>query len=101
MAVAERAVIGAPVVHQGIDIHERTFAGETRCEPVRRPSRVGAFFQDAVNFHRQIHQLTFSDLQHGTQSLHDIHAEHGGRHIGACAERGGESAAAEVTQSGR
>ena len=96
VAVAHHTMVGAPVVHHRIRVVERTVTGEAGNKPCCWPSRVRAFFQNAVGFFGKFHRLALGDLQGGAESLNEIEAIDGGGHSAACGKACAPTASGEI-----
>ncbi len=96
VAVAERAVVGAPVGHDAVHVGERALAREPRHEPGGRPGRVGAHFEDVVDLFGQLDAHALGDLKHRAQAVDEVQARHGHGHAAARAKVRRIPAAAEV-----
>ena len=96
VALAHDAVVGTPVVHNGVGVAESTMTGEAWNEPGRRPSWVGALFEDAVCFFRERNGFAFGNLQDRTKTLHEVEAVDGRGHAAACGEACAPAAAGEI-----
>ena len=102
MAVADGTVVGAPVVHDAIDILEAVLRGiEARHEPCGGPGGVSALVEHLVDFRINVGSPALGNLKDGPQTLHEIQASHRHRHAAAREEAAGEAAAAEVVAVGR
>src|SRR6218665_442007 len=67
MPVADRAVIGAPVFHHGINVFERTFEGEIRRKPRSRPGFIRAFIYGVVDGFGDVYTVAFDQLKRRAQ----------------------------------
>src|SRR5208337_5128018 len=93
VAIADGAVVSAPVVHYRIDIVEGTFTRERRSKPSGGPSGIGPQVKDVVHVLRQLHRVALGNLEHRSQTLHQVEARHGHRQFALGRKRGRESAA--------
>ena len=69
VAVVEGSVVGAPVGHDAVHVGESTLAGQIGNKPGGGPGGIGALVEHIVNFSRQLSGVTFSDLDHRTDSF--------------------------------
>ncbi len=98
MAVADRAVVRAPMVHHIIGCRKRASGPAVTAgrEPGAGPGVISPFPEHIRHLVGQVHGPAFGDLQHRPQAANQIQPDHGRRHHGSCQETGGESAAAEI-----
>ena len=102
MAVADRAVVGAPVVHHVICGLERAslLAVASGCKPGAGPGVVGSLPQGVRNVSRQIQRPALCNLQYRTKTLDQIESDHGNGHFCLGFKAGGITAATEIAQIG-
>ena len=102
VAVAERAVVGAPVVHHRVDVAERALRRSVAAR-TRWSARWGwcARSRTSWTLARQLDRPALGDLQHRAQALDQVQADM----VTGMPPRGdevrGEAAAAEVLGDGR
>ena len=70
--IAQRSMVGTPMIHHRIYISEGTMTIEARDEPGGRPTRVCALVQDAVHFIGQVNDVAFGQLQGWPQTVYQV-----------------------------
>lgn len=98
VAVADSAVVCAPVCHDGVDILERALAGESRSKPGGRPGRVGAHVELVVYLIGQGGGVALSYLKHRAETHDDVDSYHCHGHDSLSLEVRGVSAASEISE---
>ena len=98
VAIRNRAVVGAPVVHHVIGGFKRPPAGNTGSEPGAGPGIVSSFPQYIRNMVRQIHCPAFGDLDHRANAFDQVKPGHGNRHFRAGKEARRKAAAPEIAK---
>ena len=100
VAVADRAVVCAPVVHYIVcGLEGRTFlAVAARSEPCAGPCIVGSLPESIGNFVGEANSPAFSDLKNRAETLNEIETDHGAGHFSLGYETGRISAATEVAE---
>ena len=98
VAVADSAVVCAPVCHDGVDILERALAGESRSKPGGWPGRVGAHVELVVDLIGQGGGVALGYLKHRAETLDDVDSYHCHGHDSLSLEVRGISAASEISE---
>ena len=103
MPVHGGSVVCAPGPHHVISAPEGTafLMIAARSEPGAGPGIIRTFPQCIRHFIRERDRPAFRDLQHRPESLHQVQAHHGNRHLRLCDKTGRISAAAEISIVGR
>ena len=101
MSVVEGSVVGTPVRHDAVHVGEGTFAGEVGHKPGGGPGGISTLIENIVDLCGEFTGVSFSDLDHRTQSLDEVHTAQSDGHTALADEVGGETAAAEIFNTGR
>ncbi len=80
MSVGNGTVVGAPVVHDAIDILELGRFVQARSKERCGPSLVGTLVDDIKGLLVNVNRPAFSDLKHRTLTLDKVQTHHGYRH---------------------
>ena len=96
VAVGHDAMVCAPVVHDFVGAGECALASEDRGKPSGRPRWVGALVERVVDVIREIHCVTFRDLECGAEAADEVQADHRGGHAAASAEASAETATGKI-----
>ena len=100
VAVADSAVVCAPVSHDGVDILECALASESRSKPCGRPGRVCTHIELLMDIVGQGGGVALCYLKHGDEALDDIDSDHRHGHDSLSLEVRGISAASAVAEIG-
>ncbi|MEN9991533.1 MAG: hypothetical protein RLZZ224_1235 [Verrucomicrobiota bacterium] len=76
VAVADRAVVGSPVVHDRVGIAEGTLAGEAWGKPRGGPGGVRALIEDVVHILGEVDAPALGDLQRGAEAGDEVESAH-------------------------
>ena len=100
MSVTDGAMVCAPVVHHIISSGKCALPGGPWSEPGTGPGVIRTLPQYIRYFLWQMNGPALRNLQHRPQALHQVQANHGGRHLSLGYEAGGESSAPEIPAVG-
>ena len=103
VTVADRTVVGAPVIHHLVGIFKRRArdAVAARRKPGAGPCVVGALPKRVGHIFRQVDRPALGNLEHGTEPLDQVEADHRAGNLRLGYKARGEAAAAEIAVVGR